>query len=607
MNYFILLLTCWLGISACSQQGELPAVDNSTVQPFDSPYRVNVQMSPEFDFRIDSCVILASSSRPHQLPTMTAVVGTSLQFDEERVATLLESCEPNETVSCRFYFSTPVGLQSYSATIDQPLLSRTAYTFVLNQQGSELLLSLAITPWQEGGTIVTGPDAFEYSLDLEASQLPAYVRISASQDTLFVPACQTELLISLATQIEAGWLLQGAPITLKRVEGMDYLANQFRITLPAKSLGEAVTVSNLYFGERGSNEFCEKPLVVVQEPLRMELLQSQVTATGSHVTYPTYVDGTLACVKEGYSVQSYTINSDSPASYEWIIMQRRSGRFYVEGGFKPNDSEAYGQLQTSRITIEYSDGVEEEYAFTRHRHALPVVKFGAHYWSKFNMRGNSKGYDDQIGFDMDRADMWSYLKDCHGASFIAYAGSQYCGTNPEGLDLGKSAQGNLVYDGYPAAFGTSSINDIEVDTHCPPGYQVPTTEQVEGLIGTSVVHLASLSASQSAENGYLVNKERYTVNRFRRPTMTHAGATINNAYHLKLTNVQGEELVLHGLGYQSEAGAINYGYWLFAAVSSGKDQAGFSNSRNNFYMQSHSGKKTVSVRCIKSAVNYVID
>ncbi|MGL4851288.1 MAG: hypothetical protein ACRC3Z_01360 [Phocaeicola sp.] len=607
MKYLVIFLSCCLGLSACSQQEELLAVEGNLPQPFESPYRVNVQWASQLDAHLDSCVISTLSAQPHSLPTIYSVAGASLQFDDENVAMLLESYEQNETLTCSFYFSTSMGEQSYTVSIDQPILSRTAYTFVLNQEGSDLLLSLAVTPWKEGGTIVTGPEAFQYSLDVDASQLPAYVRVSPTQDTLFVPACQTELLISLAAQIEAGWLLQGHPLTLKRVQGMDYLANQFQICLPAKSLGETTTVSNLYFGERGSQEFSDKPLVIVQESLRLELLQNQVTAAGSSVTYPTYVDGTLACVKEGYSVQSYTINSDSPASYEWIVMQRRGGQFYVEGGFKPNDSEAYGQLQTSRITIEYSDGVEEEYAFTRHRLALPVVKFGAHYWSKFNMRGNSKGYEDQIGFDLDRSDMWSYLKNCDGNAFIAYAGSQYCGTNPEGLDMEKNSTGGFSYQGYPEEFGSTTINDIQIDSHCPAGYQVPTEEEMKTLISGSVIHLVGLSTMQEYQNAYLVNKERYTVDRHRRGNIVKSGITIPNVYHLKITNLQGQEMVMHGVGYQSEANAINYGYWLYAAVSDGKDQAGFNNNRNNFYMQAHSGKKTVSVRCIKSPVHYIIE
>lgn len=607
MKYFILFLTCWLGLSACSQQEELPAVDESIAQPFDAPYRVSVQVSPDADFRIDSCVVTALSIYPHQPPVSKLITATALVFDDENMATLLESCEQNEVLYCRFYLSTPLGQQSHTTAINQPIHSRTTYTFVLNQEGGELLLSLAVTPWKEGGILVTSPDAFQYSLDLETSQLPTYVRVSATQDTLFVPACETELLISLAAQIEAGWLLQGAPLTMKRVEGMDYLANQFRITLPAKSLGETASVSTLYFGERGSQEFCEKPLVVVQEPLRIELLQTGATTVGNTISYNRYIDGTLASVKEGYRVESYTINSDLPSQYEWIVLQRRSGRFYVEGGFKPNDSEGYGQLQTSQIIITYSDGVEEHYAFTRERHALPVVKFGEHYWSKFNMRGNSKGYEDQIGFDMDRPDMWSYLKNCDGNAFIAYAGSQYCGTNPEGLDMVKNSVGGFSYEGYPEEFGSTTINDIAVDSHCPAGYQVPTEEEVKMIVGSSVVHLVGLSTMQEYQNGYLVNKERYTVDRHRRGNIVKSGITIPNVYHLKITNLQGEEMLLHGVGYQSESNAINYGYWLYAAVSDGKDQAGFNNSGNNFYMQSHSGRKTVSVRCIKTPVNYVID
>ncbi|MGL4519063.1 MAG: hypothetical protein ACRCUJ_04945 [Phocaeicola sp.] len=607
MKYILLFLSSWLGLTACTQQEELLAGDNYSTQLLESPYQVNVQWASPFSAELDSCVITTIAHQPHMLPTSFTVVGSSLQFGDEHVATLFESSECYEAIRCAFYLSTSAGSQSYVTSITEPMQSHTAYTFVLNQLDSEWLLSLSVTPWQEGGILVTGPDAFQYKLDVVQSQLPEYVRISATKDTLYLPACQSELLISLTAQIEAGWMLQGTPLTMKRVEGMDYLANQFRITLPAKSLGDQKSVSTLFFGERGSNEFSENPLVIVQEPLRIELLDNQAVTVGNSVSYTTYIDGTLASVKEGYSVQSYTIDSDSQDDYEWIVMQRKGANFTIEGGFKPNDSGAYGQSQTSHITVEYSDGVEEHYAFTRRRYALPVVKFGNHYWSKFNMRGNSKGYDDQIGFDMDRADMWGYLKDCYGASFIAYAGSQYCGTNPEGLDMYKNLQGTLTYYGYPYAFEGSSINDIQSHTHCPPGYQVPTQQEMQELIGGSVVHLTPLLPKESDQNGFLVNKKRYTVERYRRSNVTHAGVTLYDLYHLKITNLQGEELVLHGMGYQSENNVINYGYWLFAAVSSGKDQAGFNNPRNNFYMQGHSGQKTVSVRCVKTPVNYVID
>ncbi|MGL5980925.1 MAG: hypothetical protein ACRCZY_08655 [Phocaeicola sp.] len=605
MKYIILLIVSAFALSSCSQQ-EVPMEDEVLLQnQHESVYGFRLKMDQSSPFKIDSCLVTDASDLSNGVMAKVS----SFIFDEQGASETIRVSGESNSLHFSFYTSSTKSGVICKEMVKSDLKSDSLYTWVLSREGDELNADLVVTPWQEGGIIIVGPDSFDYALDLERSELPTYVRVSATKDTLYVPACKTKLLISLDSQIEAGWLLQGEPLEIKRIVGMDYLANQFQISLPAKSIGEGTSVSNIYFGERGSNEFLDKALVVVQEPLRLELLQTAATE-GAHVNYATYVDGTLARVKEGYTVQSYTIQSDSPGEYQWIVMQRKSGRFNIEGGFKPNDKDAHGQLQTSTITIEYSDGVEEDYAFTRQRCALPVVKFGSHYWSKFNMRGNSKAYDDQISFDMDRADMWSYLKNCDGNAFIAYAGSQYCGTNPEGLDLVKNKQGKLVYEGYSdftSAFENSTINSITTHTHCPPGYQVPSEEEMKTLIGASVVQLVGLAPMEEYQNAYLVNKERYSVDRYRRNPIVKSGIAIDDIYHLKITNKEGEALVLNGMGYQSEAHSINSGYWLFATVSNGKDQAGFNNARNHFYMQSHSGQKTVSVRCVKTPVNYVID
>ncbi|MGL5893556.1 MAG: hypothetical protein ACRCZM_02955 [Bacteroidales bacterium] len=603
MKYLFIFIASILGLCSCSQH-DFASSDDYNQEVLKRGGRFQIQKSEGLEISIDSCVIdgfIGDFSR-------VSFGGEDMIIKGGHRVEAVELGAFKDSLTFSFYFTQNGSNEIFTDVVTDDLDSEYIYTWLFSGDGDKVIVDLSIEPWLNGGVIEVSPDSFAYSIDIEKSNIPSYVRFSDNRDTIYVPSCDGELILVLDVAMESHMLLQGDDLDVVQLKGEDYLDNRYMIRFVQKGILDPTRLSRLYFGEKGSGEYSQMPLVIVQEGSRIELLlEDGCEVEDNHVSFDEYIDGTLARVKSGYNVSSYSINSDSHEQYEWIIMQRKSGRFNIEGGFKPNDIQAKGQRQSSSITIEYSDGVQESYLFSRRRSALPVVKFGDLYWSKFNMKGDSKLFEDQIGFEDHTADLWDYLRGCDDESYVDLAGSQYCGTNSKGLNLGKNQDGTLEYLGFSEAFGNSTINSIEAGSHCPKGYQVPTVEDMHSVVSRFVVHLLGISPGEEYQNHYMVEGERYSVERYRRNSTLSFGSKIDNAYLMRISNSNGESLVLHGLGYQSDPGVINSGYWLFGSVSDEKDQAGFNNSRNNFYMQAHSGKKSVSIRCVKSPVNYIIE
>lgn len=594
-----------------AKEVNLQSLENEPVQLQKSVYRLDV-LNRKSDLTIDSCIVenLAGST-----PFLEGG-----RLDASKIRYNKASIDLGDTKSAqtgfygyasdvapvvRLYVKESGVSKTIETTLPSSATRNMIYEVALEENTTELTACLSIREWDDGGSVIVGVEDFKFKIDPLSSVFPRFVKISSSLDTIYVPSCDTELLLALDTQTEAELNISGSPIFVEPVSGADYLDNQYRIRLRQKGALDPETITKLHFAAKGSDGFDERAIVIVQQPSRIQLSTSNVITNGIDVVYPDYMDGTLATFKPGYSVSSYDMGSGG-AQYRWVDILGRPGKFTIEGAFMPNDKGATGQRQENELSINYSDGVTEVYNFSRVRRSLPVVEFGGKYWSKYNMRGNSKDASAQIGPGQDQSDLWSYLKSCSDSDYLSYLGSEYCGTNPEGLNLEKNAQGTLVYEGYPAAFGSSTIGDIVADTHCPEGYEVPDESDLRTLIGTTTVQLFVLEPGGENTNTYMVDGQRYTANRYRRVGLEKDGVAINDAYHLKITNARGESIVLNGLGFQADPGSVAWGYWLLANASSGNKFPGFNNPRNNFYMQSHSGKKTCLVRCVKKPVTSII-
>ena len=82
-----------------------------------------------------------------------------------------------------------------------------------------------------------------------------------------------------------------------------------------------------------------------------------------------------------------------------IAPQEEGSNVYrVLAGWKPNDPTANGRVQEARIVIRNkADGsAREAYTVSRRNYGLPVTWLHGVWWCKYNARGNSKSFDDQI-------------------------------------------------------------------------------------------------------------------------------------------------------------------------------------------------------------------
>lgn len=112
----------------------------------------------------------------------------------------------------------------------------------------------------------------------------------------------------------------------------------------------------------------------------------------------------------------------------------------VLGGWRPNDPRADGRLQAATLVVtDRTDAsVREEYRISRRNYGLPVTWFYGVWWCKYNARGNSRQFEDQILSSADPAveagqSLFDYLRDCSPEEFRDLWGWAYQG------DSGASA------------------------------------------------------------------------------------------------------------------------------------------------------------------------
>ena len=169
----------------------------------------------------------------------------------------------------------------------------------------------------------------------------------------------------------------------------------------------------------------------------------------------------------------------------WVLVSAapdRENTFRVLGGWRPNDPTANGRRQEARLVIRNrADGsMREEYTVVRRNWGLPVTWFHGVWWCKYNARGNSRRFEDQVLSSADPAaqagmSVYNYLASCSAEEFYDLWGWAYQGDSGQGLRVVEQ-NGIAVLDGFSSS-SSVHMNKLPADALSPDGYELPSMEE----------------------------------------------------------------------------------------------------------------------------------
>lgn len=278
--------------------------------------------------------------------------------------------------------------------------------------------------------------------------------------------------------------VEAEPFAAGDVAGM----NRFRIRKVLAAPEVAAREVRLRFRRKGLAELYDEDRITLHleaNPTRMEGLMAFADGE-STCDFGRYVDNELGrlTLPEGKELSVEFDAGEDP----WLKVEpaETGSRIWrVVGGWRPNDRKADGRQQQARLVIRSAEGgSREEYTLVRRNWGLPVTWFHGVWWCKYNARGRSRSFEDQILVPQDPAaaagqSVQEYLMGCSAEEFRALWGWAYQGDSGVGMPV-VERDGIPVLEGF-ATGSTTHINKLPADALAPDGYELPSMEEFNRL------------------------------------------------------------------------------------------------------------------------------
>lgn len=498
------------------------------------------------------------------------------------------------------------GLHRMVAEFPSEILRNRIYTLRIYGSGAQASVRVEGSDWESGSSTDATQNA-AVLIATESSILPEGVTVSPSRDSVFIP--YKGAAVELAIQTEPG-----AEV---RVDGTTYLTT-VTVGAASRALETSTTVTidsqNRIPGYKRSyiylNSYLEGKyrgrVVLVFEPNPAQITGTLVLDTNGVCDFGKYIDGELGRIilPEG---KTATVEFDADEA-RWAKVVQENGEFRFLGGWRPNDQTADGRTQSCRLVIANADGSDREtYEIRRKNWGLPVVKFGENWWCKYNLRGNSKSFEDQITIQedpvSDGSSLAEYLQTCDTAQLRRLLGDQYQGGYPNGLKL--SVNDTKYY--YAGMRGSAqNFGSIDATSMTPDGYQIPDKEDFSAFGASTNYNLGGVGNRVFPNTqGQPVN---LTISQRTDVMLLEQNYGTMNFYEFA-TTLDGA-CVLYGLGHQwsTTQGDVSKLSILFATSGVNGNSWGMegSASGNNFWkFAAQNSTKTRTIRCIKTPVEYI--
>lgn len=526
--------------------------------------------------------------------------------------------QDNKELSAELYFSSGEG--DHRLEVVLPVIRRnTVYTMKLLGNGANFKVEVDTTNWDEGASSEADLELCGL-IDVEASELGDSILVSENRDTLYVPYQASDFRLVLSA-------ISGSDVVVSgQVKGGEVFKEQY-----SKDLDQAYA-----FRIRSDYRMPGSPSEYLRlEVMRSGLLAGRITVVfqanpilleGGRILldetgvcdFETYVDGDLGVmtIPEGKSLAVRFDNPDAP----WIRLDRLEGSnnsYRIQGGWRPNDPDSDGRIQSAYLIITGSDGsITDQFTLKRRNYGLPVVNINGTWWCKYNLRGNVKDFDSQILVHDDpvpgASGLADYLNSCPAETLLTLMGDQYQAGNPEGLRLSKDESGLFYYNGMKnnnsADFGSLPANEM-----APNGYQVPDYNDLRVFTwsNNSNMGYGSNWFNNNMTGDYRLRFQYFVVER---QDVVWLGERYGSVIFYDFRPNGGSDgLVLFGLGHQwnVSAGNVAPNNIIFATYGSrgntwqieGSPQS--DNLGNKYKYAANNATKTRTIRCVKTPVDYI--
>lgn len=486
------------------------------------------------------------------------------------------------------------------------------YQILISGNGGKLETSIKESDdWEEGNTTEGEMDpSKKIWIDEQLSVLPEGALLSQSRDTLFLPYQAHSATLVLGNVTPSADLVISGNAT-----GVDI----------RQLSSHTLTVNAQMRLPQSKREYL---FLDLKDPLDLQTIIGRVVIAvnpnGNVFTdfagwneqyacdYDKYLDGTLGYIKPAAG-KKIELEFDAGESI-WAKLvddEAVTGQYRLVAGWKPNDPTANGRKQDVRIVISSFDGTNREvYTVSRRNWGLPVTEMNGIWWCKYNMRGDSRSFEDQVSIADDPAarkgqTVSEYLSSCSEDEYFSIWGDGYQGSNTHGLKL-TYADSLFRYENFVNSVG-QNMSALTHESHCPDGYQIPSVDDFKLIFrnGAGIFY-------DRLQTGYTSEKGNYSITGIphKRENMTLNGGVMPEIYHYELKSGN-ESITIYGPGYQPD---INNGivpnYVIFATYTGSNNDNWLiekKTTKGEYWHVWRDNRQTRVKMCIKKPVEYIYE
>lgn len=486
------------------------------------------------------------------------------------------------------------------------ILRNKVYTLKVYGSGAEFAVSVDNGDWVYGTGAET-EDVRKGIVDMENSVLTDAVYVNAKRDSVFVESWDNSFTLAILAEEGTDYRIDGNldKVDMEFVSSRSKLTNLRILNVRSKRKMPGVPEQYAYINIYRNNVLRDRVVLVFKpNPVKLEGIVS--FDENAICDFDRYIDGELAVVTlpEGKNI-TISFADDSP---EWMKLEEEGkNRFRLLAGWKPNDPDADGRIQTAKITISDFDNQHgETYTVKRQNWGLPVVNINGTWWCKYNLRGNVKSFTDQILVSDEPAggDLAYYMSSCGDDDFLDVLGDQYQAGNQDGLNLVHNGE-SFLYDNYNTK--TDNFGTLLPTFMAPDGYEIPDYEDFRFFNWGNNSNLAYFNPG--VFNNGLGQRLNFRV-------VERTASFLKNEYGpITFYDFEygGEHLILCGLGHQWSETSMEKMSILFATYGNKSNTWSIEGypqsdgSGNWFKFSANNQNKTRTIRCVKTPVEYIYE
>lgn len=464
-----------------------------------------------------------------------------------------------------------------TAKLPQTIRRNAVYTLNLGGDGSNVTLSVNVDEWDYADDTVLSPDFKDkITVDMKRSVLPEGVTVENNNSQLVFDYLPKDFILALDCndQLEVSNISQ-LPFEMTAL-GVSEGKNLFRVKKRLMPIGHEKMNGTVHFRRTGLNNTYQEDM------LELVLNANPSTWQGDYgfelATYACdfkdYFDGYI-----GYVVP--VEGKEASLEFEegedrWMDMQNYGGMYTLMAGWRPNDPKADGREQKVKLVLcdRETGANREEYQIIRRNFGLPVVEMNGVWWCKYNARGQSNRFEDQILVKDDPAakagkTVLEYLNTCGVEEYLDLWGWSYQDATGKGMKV--IANNNVIkLDGYPSPQKTN-INKLDRVALSPSGYELPNKTYFDRIFSTSSMRVDVNGGPYTVVGKYNAQNSQVYVTTGNRSDLVIDGVTVPVTYHFEvydmINGVKAEAVTFYGPGMQSNGDGIKHNSIMFGVYS----------------------------------------